>query len=274
MKYLTLLLAIWSTLLLGQCPSTADYVDPSPFPTSLTLNMGDTLMITSDLAASTSIAVKNGGVILICNNSIFTVTGSISVSNRGTIEFYGCSELHVNGSYAGDHLACELLSYCANCNDVGYYPLTMIAGPKVWDGLCCQTPLPIELLLFSGEAVGSSNELFWVTGSEINNDYFTLESSPDAIQWTEVHRRDGTNTSIVQTYRYVQEDITGTLYYRLKQTDYDLTYTYSNVIVISRDGIAPVELYRVNTLGQIVNMSYKGLVCIVYSDGTTKKVYQ
>ena len=66
-------------------------------------------------------------------------------------------------------------------------------------------------------------------------------------------------------------------YYRLLQTDFDGKYTVSDLISIdNREGdVARGDaVLRTNTLGQEVNEMYRGLVIIVYSNGTSEKVIQ
>jgi hypothetical protein len=96
------------------------------------------------------------------------------------------------------------------------------------------TPLPIELLSFTGKNIGTKNKLEWVTSSELNNDYFTLEHSSDGKLFEEFITKDGAgNSSVKMEYdAYDYSPYTGTTYYRLKQTDYDGRYTYSSIISI------------------------------------------
>lgn len=269
------LIAIATLSAIGQtCPSTADYVQPAVFPTPLELRHGDTLLVTSDYTATGQLTLKPGSVVMVCNNAIFTFNGSIAVFNNGKFVFTGCGELHVNGSYSGDWKACELESWCEDCGDPGYYPLVIIFGVKAWDGLCCFAPLPIELISFSGYTIGDNNKLLWETGSEINNEYFMLERSTNLDTWIEVHRKDGTNTFNIRSYSFVDHNITQSYYYRLGQTDYDGTVTYSDILFIGREGGNAREVYRTNALGQIVNKSYVGIVFVLYSNGDKKRVYQ
>ena len=96
-------------------------------------------------------------------------------------------------------------------------------------------PLPIELLSFTGKTIEKGNKLNWVTTTEINNDYFTIEKSIDGIFFNEIGFLNGAgNSNSVIEYQFVDDNITELAnYYRLKQTDFDGRYTYSNVIVLS-----------------------------------------
>lgn len=96
------------------------------------------------------------------------------------------------------------------------------------------TPLPIELLSFSGKNEGTKNKLEWSTASEINNDYFTIERSSDGIVFEFMESRDGAgnSTQIIEYYTHDLYPFVGQTYYRLKQTDYDGEFSYSSIISI------------------------------------------
>ncbi|MEZ4722546.1 MAG: hypothetical protein R2813_11795 [Flavobacteriales bacterium] len=95
-----------------------------------------------------------------------------------------------------------------------------------------QTPLPVELLEF--RALLSERmvvELEWTTASETSNDYFTIERSVDGEKWTGIMRVEGSgNSNSHKTYHAVDNDpLVGISYYRLKQTDIDGEFSYSEI---------------------------------------------
>ncbi|HAS45505.1 MAG TPA: hypothetical protein DCS93_33785 [Microscillaceae bacterium] len=97
---------------------------------------------------------------------------------------------------------------------------------------CTNSGLPIELLSF--EAIQKDNQevlLSWITLSETDNNYFTIERSTNGLKWNEVQRIKGAgNSKEILHYRYTdQYPLTGISYYRLKQTDLDGTFTYSKI---------------------------------------------
>ena len=93
--------------------------------------------------------------------------------------------------------------------------------------------LPIELTSFTATCDGRSALVEWTTATERNNDYFSLERSDDAINFTEIARVAGAGNSIEQIdYSYTDYGIHGgNNYYRLVQVDYDGTRTASDIIV-------------------------------------------
>ncbi len=95
------------------------------------------------------------------------------------------------------------------------------------------TLLPIELTSFTATCDGRSALVEWTTASERNNDYFSLERSDDAINFTEIARIAGAGNSIEPlSYSYTDYGVRGgDNYYRLVQVDYDGSRTASEIIV-------------------------------------------
>ena len=92
-------------------------------------------------------------------------------------------------------------------------------------------PLPIKLIYFQAKLKDDVVKLTWATASELNNDYFTIERSSDGIHFEEILRQRGAGNSSFTLY-YTDEDLkplNGYNFYRLKQTDYDGHFTYSDV---------------------------------------------
>ncbi|MDX2360999.1 MAG: T9SS type A sorting domain-containing protein [Crocinitomicaceae bacterium] len=103
------------------------------------------------------------------------------------------------------------------------------------------TPLPVELLEFNATMnyENRSVDLDWTTAAEINNDYFTVERSKDGYNWEGLFSVQGAgNSTSMNSYSGLDYDPQfGVSYYRLKQTDYNGDYKYSNpVSVVRLDG--------------------------------------
>jgi hypothetical protein len=62
-------------------------------------------------------------------------------------------------------------------------------------------------------------------------------------------------------------------YYRLKQTDFDGKFKYSNIISIdNRDKLSPTLIKVYNTLGQEVSPDASGIMFEIYDDGSFRKI--
>ncbi len=97
--------------------------------------------------------------------------------------------------------------------------------------------LPIDLLNFSGKLQDNNVILNWATVSEKDNEFFVIEKSIDGKNWTAIGKVDGAlNSNTLMRYSYVDENISGTIYYyRIKQTDVDESFTYSSIISVLID---------------------------------------
>lgn len=139
-------------------------------------------------------------------------------------------------------------------------------------------PLPIELVKFEAQKNGSDVDVTWVTASESNNDYFTIEKTSDFLAFETVQIIPGAGNSVqTKNYKIVDDyPYNGLSYYRLKQTDYNGTYKYSqfasvefnnndfsfNVFPNPNDG---------NSFNLFINSSHK--VSIQLYDVNGKEVY-
>ena len=136
--------------------------------------------------------------------------------------------------------------------------------------------LPIELVLFEGKKLGLNNELIWRTQTEINNDYFTIEKTTDGVTFETVGTASGAgNSNTVLNYNLIDQNVQKVInYYRLVQTDTDGKNTVSNLISIdNREIESSVKVVSsiTNVLGQEINDSYRGLIIITYTDGSSMK---
>lgn len=143
-------------------------------------------------------------------------------------------------------------------------------------GVSEATPLPITLLYFKGNYLNNYNNLEWSTLSEKNNDYFTIQKSIDGVFFYDIFKLNGAgNSNTLLRYNINDYNIeNGINYYRLKQTDYDGRYDYSDIIAIdNRDKLSPTLIRIVNTLGQEVQETSTGIYYFYYSDGSIIKRY-
>jgi hypothetical protein len=174
--------------------------------------------------------------------------------------------------------------YTSKTNTVAYkvldasYPTTDgVRGslrPNIKIALVDPASLPIELLYFNVVAYGRANNLYWSTASENNNDYFNIEKYKDDDTWEIIDEQKGAGNSYIQLYYSFSDNNVEKIinYYRLKQTDYDGNFKYSDIISIDNtSGINSKKIEKItNIMGQEINPEYyRGLVIIYYEDGTS-----
>jgi len=101
-----------------------------------------------------------------------------------------------------------------------------------------QTPLPIQLLSFSGYYTGNGIMVEWSTASEDNFDHFILERSSNGIDFESLVRITGKGGHNIKTkYSHLDESaLTGRFYYRLKSIDVDESFDYSKIITVIASG--------------------------------------
>ncbi len=98
----------------------------------------------------------------------------------------------------------------------------------------CLTLLPINLISLN-VTCNNDAEIEWITASEVNNDFYTIERSNNDITWHTIAKIDGAGYSSSPIhYKFIDSlPNYGTNYYRLKQTDFDGTSIYFNALAVS-----------------------------------------
>lgn len=109
------------------------------------------------------------------------------------------------------------------------------------DGCNCVSrniTLPVELYGFSGKIeTNKTTHLTWNTASELNNDFFEIKRSYDAIEWETIGKVKGNGTTnVTSTYNFIDENpMFGTSYYLLKQVDFNKQFNNSPIVVVKMD---------------------------------------
>jgi hypothetical protein len=129
---------------------------------------------------------------------------------------------------------------------------TVVSQQVSKDGNLGQVIIPVELTSFSASIISNKIELNWKTATETNNQGFQIErqeaQDERGEEWNSVGFVNGNGTTTESnSYSFVDNltlDHNHTLYYRLKQIDFDGTFEYSNTIEVN------FELPKKFTLGQ------------------------
>jgi hypothetical protein len=141
---------------------------------------------------------------------------------------------HGNGGTTGDIVSGTVSSSAPIPASAGWQAFTLASSTLA-------NALPIELLEFNASCSREGAIVTWKTATEIDNDFFTLESSADGLVWTVVTHVPGAgNSQDERNYSYLdrtcfEAPCAHQTYYRLKQTDYDGAYKYSSVISLQCD---------------------------------------
>ena len=99
--------------------------------------------------------------------------------------------------------------------------------------------IPVELTFFNANVTESNVILEWTTATEINNMGFEVQRNiKDNWETLDFIQGKGNSTEITQyTYKddFIDVNYSGEVSYRLKQKDFDGTFTYSDVVIVEVD---------------------------------------
>ncbi len=114
--------------------------------------------------------------------------------------------------------------------------------------------LPVKFLTVSVKEQNGYNILNWVTGLEINSDFFQVERSLDGKKFEPIGRIKGAfNTTNITTYNFVDSNTKNLdvlhIYYRIKQVDFGGRYYYSAVRTVSLKELSSIKVYPNPTSG-------------------------
>ena len=232
-----------------------------------------------------SLFLKNNGTVWACGYNGYgqladgtTVDKStpVQASSLGGITAIAAGHFHSLFLQSGTVWTCGENNY----GQLGDATLVDKSSPvKISIGSC--GVLPIQLLSFTGKNEGDKNILEWATASEINNDYFTIQrknESESESEWEEIGKvNDAGNSNITNKYEFTDQSplsfwrgVGGEVYYRLKQVDYNGSFTYSNIIsVVINEGKHSFNAYPIPASDEL---SYEfiaeeqGITIIIISD--------
>ena len=113
--------------------------------------------------------------------------------------------------------------------------------------------LPVEFLKFYAKTSGKTSIISFSTASETNNDYFTIERSGDGSDFDAIGEIDGAgNSSEERHYEFTDRiPLPGFNYYRIKQTDFDEKYSYSEIRSVRHYGAGKIVVSPRNTDGRL-----------------------
>ncbi len=140
---------------------------------------------------------------------------------------------------------------------------------------CSPTPLPVQLVDFTGKENYGHNLLSWSTYSESGNDYFLLERSTDGINWETAHKQQGAgNSTALLNYEYADFDFKRNAinYYRLSQVDYNGEGELFKFISIDNTNGGKQIVRVLNLMGQELPLNATGTVILIFEDGTSEVV--
>ncbi|GAB5525869.1 MAG: hypothetical protein Roseis2KO_37410 [Roseivirga sp.] len=143
----------------------------------------------------------------------------VALFNTGSMAWNSIGQSAVSGTTTGFVRA-------ASTSTFGDFTFGSAAG---------QNALPITLLYFESRATEEGVLLSWATSSEENNAFFTLERATSMTEFEPIKTVPGAGTSSATlTYQFLDKSATpGRQLYRLKQTDFNGKFTYSEIVAVT-----------------------------------------
>lgn len=179
----------------------------------------------------TSIWGYTTGFDFVVNNNFNLTVNSYAVSTDASASGSGLGDWVVGLLGGGDRVKDLLNNVLKNLETNGVEKVNL-------SDLIAQVSelLPIELTYFSASENGDVVDFAWETSSEYNNDFYTIEYSRDGSSWSALLEEDGAGTtSDVSSYvaSASAQQFSGLTYFRLKQTDFNGEYSYSDVTTVA-----------------------------------------
>lgn len=121
-------------------------------------------------------------------------------------------------------------------------------------------PLPVKLVSFVGSCNNGMTKLEWTTASEVRNDFFTVESSYSGLNWKEekIVKGAGTSNQLRHYEALIPASSNTSMFYRLKQTDFDGSFDYSEPIRVTNCTLNDNVKVFPNPTDGIVNVTVSG----------------
>lgn len=109
------------------------------------------------------------------------------------------------------------------------YPLS--GGPHAYV-IKIDNPVPVEMISFTADCINGEAVLRWSTSTETNNYGFELQRKTESSSWSRISFIPGHGTTTTPSFYSFNDNSTGRgkYLYRLKQSDLDGSFSYSNVI--------------------------------------------
>ncbi|MBI3218587.1 MAG: T9SS type A sorting domain-containing protein [Bacteroidetes bacterium] len=207
----------------------------------VTVNRNGRVAIFGNITATgggTLLTVNNGGQAYVNGNINFSGGGS-NITNNNTTSPFG---LYVNGTTTNSGGGSSTTSNQADKATLQSTNPTFFS----WLHAIPQSPLPIQLLYFTGTPEDNEIHLSWATASELNFDRFEIEHSLNGLDFIMLAKKSGAgyNTNETHEYNYIHQScVQGINYYRLKSVDFDGQFEYSDVIAVEADAHVSVSTF-------------------------------
>ncbi|AHJ99664.1 hypothetical protein Hsw_4069 [Hymenobacter swuensis DY53] len=108
-------------------------------------------------------------------------------------------------------------------------------------------PLPVTLVSFTAKAAGLDAQMAWSTAQELNNSHFVVERSLNGQEFVAISQVNGQGTKTTTTSysfldRNIGRQVSGPVYYRLRQVDLDGSASLTTVQTVAFTATANADM--------------------------------
>ncbi len=146
------------------------------------------------------------------------------------------------------------LTLSAGSNDISATATrTAGAGPQCPNLSTSLNVLPVEFSNFNVSKNKNTSILSFATASETNNDFFAIERSSDGTSFDAIGEIKGAgNSNTTLSYEFTDEKpLAGVNYYRIKQTDYDGKFSYTDIKSLMHNTFGNLNITPRTTEGRL-----------------------
>lgn len=232
-------------LTIGSLASPGDLNNP---------NNTATITVNGDLEIFGSLIAKNGLSLVVTgtlrirgdftaeNNADINISGTLIVD--GDLTAKNGSDWNVPGSVdiGGD---LDVKNNTTVVVPVGTFTVGGSCSEGNTGATFCTTVLPITLVSFKADQEGRVVHIKWVSGTEIENDFYTVQKSENGLEYRDVADVKGAGDSNDPLEYSITDNspVHGVSYYRLVQTDFDGTRSVFPPVRVDFSGINTSVVY-------------------------------
>ncbi len=176
-------------------------------------------------------------------------------------ELFG-PEIPAQGSASGNlTISVPAAPYCGGSN-VYTAMIRPLTAANETQCLCEETSrstfevVPVTLQRFNASQQNCRIQLEWKAATELNLQAYTVETSTDGRQFEPVASLPGRGSN--STYGFSHQPRNGRVYYRLRMTDRDGSYAFSNILALNYSCSGRQSLVYPNPAGSNLNVNLSG----------------
>ncbi|SMD34839.1 hypothetical protein SAMN04488029_2202 [Reichenbachiella faecimaris] len=221
------------------------------WPNTVTIQSGATFNINNGGNIQLmNLVIDDGGIMTLGAGGILRSVGSITNNSDHVVidgELTDNSSFVNNGAITGS----GTITVSGSASGSGTVNGTNMDDVDWSEEVDMSEPLPVTLVFLRAKFQNDQVVIEWLTSSETNNNYFSIERSKSGDDWEVIGELAGSgNSNSNRSYMYIdRQPQKGRIYYRIKQTDFDGKFEYFDAVKVNVG--ASIHAVFANSLIQI-----------------------